>query len=71
MLTYEPPRELTVEWGWVPPRWSDVTLLTFRLEPQGATRTRVEIVHHGFERLGERARPVYESFQAGWDLSEL
>ncbi len=71
VLTYEPRRELTVEWGWVPPRWPDATLLTFKLEPQGATRTRVEIVHHGFERLGERARPVYESFEAGWDLSEL
>lgn len=70
VVRYQPPREVTVEWGWVPPRWPDVTLLSFLLEPEGGG-TRVEIVHHGFERLGAWAREVYESFEGGWDLSEL
>lgn len=71
VLTYAPPRELTVEWCWVPPRWPDISLLTFTLARQDERRTRVEIAHHGFERLGERAREIYDSFEAGWDLSEL
>ena len=71
VVTYDPPRELTVEWGWIPSRWPDVTLLTFRLLPEDDGRTRVEIIHHGFERLLDRAREVYGSFEGGWDLSEL
>lgn len=71
VLTYEPGKELTVEWGWIPPRWPDVSLLTIRLESAGPGRTRVEIIHHAFERLGERAEEIYRSFEGGWDLSEL
>jgi uncharacterized protein YndB with AHSA1/START domain len=71
VVACQPPRELTVEWGWVPRRWPGVTLLSFLLQPADAGCTRVEIVHHGFERLGGRAREVYESFERGWDLSEL
>jgi len=71
VLVYEPGRELTVEWGWIPPRWPDVSQLTLRLEPAGPGRTRAEIIHHGFELLGDRADEVYKSFEAGWDLSEL
>lgn len=71
VLTYDPPRDLTVEWGWIPPRWPDVTLLSFRLLPEDGGRTRVEIIHHGFERLEDRAHDVYETFESGWDLSGL
>ena len=71
VVTYQPARELTVEWGWLPPRWPEVTLLSFLLKSEDGGGTRVEIVHHGFERLRERAREVYESFERGWDLSEL
>ena len=71
VLVYSPGSELTVEWGWIPPRWSGVSELTIRLEALGAERTRVEIIHHGFERLGERAGEIYRSFESGWNLSEL
>lgn len=71
VLVYTPGRELTVEWGWIPPRWPDISLLTIRLEPIDPHWTRVEIFHHAFERLGERAAEIYRSFEAGWDLSEL
>jgi hypothetical protein len=39
--------------------------------PIGPGRTQLEIIHHGFERLGERAAEIYRSFEGGWDLSEL
>jgi uncharacterized protein YndB with AHSA1/START domain len=71
ILTFEPGRELTFEWDWLPSRgWAAPTLLTIRLTPQGQG-TLVELRHHGFERTGERATPVYESFRQGWDQSEL
>lgn len=71
VMVYRPGSELTVEWGWIPPRWPDVSLLTIRLIPVAADRTRVEIVHFGFDRLGERGSEIYRSFEGGWDLSEL
>lgn len=71
VLVFEPNRELTVEWGWIPPRWSDTSLLTIRLEPLGVNRTRVDLIHHGFERLGDAGIEIQRSFDGGWDLSEL
>jgi uncharacterized protein YndB with AHSA1/START domain len=78
ILVYDPPRELTAEFAWDPPEefpygpvWPAVTLLTFRLDPVGDGRTRVEIIHHGFEALGDLANEQYGLFEGGWDNSYL
>jgi uncharacterized protein YndB with AHSA1/START domain len=76
VVVYDPPRELTAEWGAVrmgddPPNWAAPTLITFLLTPISADRTRVEIVHHAFERLGDQAREMYEGFEGGWNLAQV
>ena len=71
VLVYDPPREMTYSMGWSPPQWPDVTYVTFRLTPMEGGRTRVELTHYGFERLGEQARETYEGFEGGWDLTYL
>jgi uncharacterized protein YndB with AHSA1/START domain len=70
VLVYDAPRELTFEWDWVPAEWAQPTLLTLRLLPQG-DGTRVELMHHAFERIGVGAAKIYDEFAGGWDQREL
>jgi uncharacterized protein YndB with AHSA1/START domain len=70
VLVYDPPRELTVEWGPFDfPGTPAVSLLSFFLHQLPGGRTRAEVVHHGFESFGESARNVYEAFEGGWDMT--
>lgn len=76
VLVYDPPRELTTEMGVVyigddRTAWPEPTLLTFLVTPVAGGRSRVEIVHHAFERLGDAARETYQSFEGGWNLAPL
>jgi uncharacterized protein YndB with AHSA1/START domain len=76
VLTYDPPRELTAEMLAVhfdnePAGWPAPTLISFFLTPVDGGRTRVEIVHHAFERLGEAAQQNYEGFEGGWNMVQV
>jgi hypothetical protein len=35
------------------------------LTPAG-NKTKVEIIHHGFEGMGEMGKETYEGFEGGW-----
>lgn len=66
VLVWEPPHRLVHSWH--PGR--DVTgaqEVEIRFAPEGAG-TRVELVHTGWERLGDRAAAVFESYESGWDF---
>ena len=70
VLVYDPPRELTLEWGPFDFAGSQaVSLLSFLLHELPDGRTRAEIVHHGFESFGDGARNVYQAFEGGWDMT--
>lgn len=76
VLVMDPPRELTAEMGMVrmgdgADPWPAPTLITFLLTPLTSSRTKVEIVHHAFEQLGDMAREMYEGFEGGWNLAQV
>jgi uncharacterized protein YndB with AHSA1/START domain len=70
IVAFDPPRELTFEWMAPGHGWTESTFVTIRLTPQGAG-TVVEILHHGWERLGGRAAEMHRGFESGWSLVEL
>ena len=72
VVTFEPPRELTFEDDWLPPRngITEKVLLTLRLTPD-ATGTIVELIQHGFERLGDRGAEVHRGHEGGWTIRQL
>lgn len=72
IITFDPPRELTFEDDWLPPRNGipEKVLLTLRLTPD-ATGTIVELIQHGFERLGERGAEVHRGHEGGWTIRQL
>ena len=68
---FDPPRRLTWEWDSVPARWPAPTLLTIELTEQDAT-VRVDMRHHGWERLPEPDRAAaFEAFRQRWTGDEL
>ena len=76
VLVFDPPHELTAEMGMIQmgedaAPWPAPTLISFFLTPAGSDRTKVEIVHHAFERLGDQARDMYEGFEGGWNLAQV
>ena len=60
-----------VRMGDDPDPWPAPTLITFLLTPIDGNRTRVEIVHHAFERLGDQAKEMYDGFEGGWNLAQV
>lgn len=46
---------------------SEATTLAVAFHPIGIDRTRVELVHTGWEIFGSDAVPRYESYLTGWD----
>ena len=66
VTAWEPPGRVVFTWhpGRGPDTEQDVEV---RFEPSG-TGTRVELVHTGWERLGDRAAAVRENYDGGWDL---
>ena len=59
----------TSQWD-EPHSWPLPTFWTIRLTPvyEG---TLVEILHHGFERLGAEAAENLEGYEEGWDIKHL
>jgi len=66
VTAWEPPGRVVFTWhpGRGPDTEQDVEV---RFEASGAG-TRVELVHTGWERLGDRAAAVRENYDGGWDL---
>ena len=50
--------------------WDAPTYVAVQLMPN-AYGTLVEILHYGFERIGESAVAQFSDFEGGWDLREL
>jgi uncharacterized protein YndB with AHSA1/START domain len=65
VTAWEPPGRLAYSWFLRADR-SDATDVEIRFLPIGADRTRVEIEHAGWERLGDRGDSWRERNQAGW-----
>jgi uncharacterized protein YndB with AHSA1/START domain len=70
VTVFDPPRELTFEQDWIGHGWPGPTLITFRLTPT-AGGTLVELLHHGFERLGTDAAENHRGFEGGWGMMQL
>jgi uncharacterized protein YndB with AHSA1/START domain len=72
ITVFDPPRELTFEDDWLPPRngIAEQVFITLRLTPV-ATGTIVELIQHGFERLGERGAEVHRGHEGGWTIRQL
>lgn len=71
VLVFDSPRELTVE---MKPMHYDAPaafLLTFFLTPLDGGRTKVEIVQHAFERFGDVAENLCNSYEQGWTNLQL
>jgi uncharacterized protein YndB with AHSA1/START domain len=68
----EPARELSFECNWYSPTlaWAVPMMWTIRLSAAYG-RTTVEILHHGFERLGQAGGTELESYEEGWDNKHL
>jgi uncharacterized protein YndB with AHSA1/START domain len=66
VLAYEPPRLLTLSWfaGNAPEAAQRVEL---RFTAEGAA-TRVELMHSGWEALGEQAQIVRGAYDRGWAI---
>ncbi|MEX2245581.1 MAG: SRPBCC domain-containing protein [Dehalococcoidia bacterium] len=72
ILTFDPPREMTVEWNTFKPDrgWHEPTLVTFRLTPALGGIV-VEILQHGFERIGAGGAQHHRDAEGGWNTMEL
>lgn len=70
VLAFEPAKELTFEDDWIPPELPQPLLLTIRLTPV-AHGTYVELIQHGFERIGDAAAETHRGHQGGWTIRQL
>ena len=71
IVVWEPEREVTFESNWAGVHAFPVpTFFTLRLTPL-YDGTMVEIIHHGFERLGPDAAEYLEGYEEGWDVRHL
>jgi uncharacterized protein YndB with AHSA1/START domain len=66
VLGWDPPRRLVHTWhpGREPESAQQVEI-TFEQEGAG---TRVELVHTGWEKLGDRAPEAFTNYEGGWDI---
>lgn len=72
ITVFDPPRELTFEDDWLPPLngLPEQVLLTLRLTP-ALGGTIVELIQHGFERIGVRGTEVHRGHEGGWTIRQL
>ena len=71
VVVFDPSRELTFEDDWIPNQgWAVPTYLTLRLTP-ALGGTLVELLHHGFERVGPHAASEHRGYEAGWGMRQL
>ncbi len=70
VTVFDPPRELTFEQDWIGRGWAAPSLITFRLTP-ALGGTLVELLHHGFGRLGPGGAEEHRGFENGWGMRQL
>jgi len=71
ILVFDPGHELTFEDGWIPEReWPVGVFITLRLTPY-LNGTLVELLVHGFERLGDLAAERHLGLESGWSVHQL
>jgi uncharacterized protein YndB with AHSA1/START domain len=70
VTVFDPPRELTFEQDWIGHGWAAPSLITFRLTAT-LGGTLVELLHHGFERLGADGPENHRGFEEGWGMTQL
>lgn len=72
ITVFDPPRELTFEDDWLPPLNGkpEQIFITLRLTPV-PTGTIVELIQHGFERIGARGVEVHRGHEGGWTIYQL
>ncbi len=66
VTVWEPPTRLEYLWHLRRDR-ADATEVEIRFAPQGQLRTRVEIEHRGWERLGAAGQVWRDRNRAGWE----
>ena len=66
VLAWEPPHRLVLEWK-VNPDTPAPTEIEVRFAAEGE-RTRVDLEHRGWERLGDAAEEGRASYDEGWDF---
>lgn len=65
VLVWDPPRRLVCSWH--PGRGEETSQeVEVTFTPEG-DRTRVDLVHTGWERLGDRMAEAVASYDSGWD----
>jgi uncharacterized protein YndB with AHSA1/START domain len=64
ITSWEPPRRVVISWK-VDPDAAAPTEIEVTFSPDGE-RTRVELEHRGWERLGEQARAARDGYDGGW-----
>lgn len=66
VMASEPPNRLVFSWhpGGDPGTATEVEV---RFTAEGPDATRVELEHRGWERLGDRAAGIHESYGPGWE----
>ena len=71
ITVFEPGKELTFQSDWIPNMgWLQPTLITIRLTP-ALGGTLVELMHHGFERTGDRPGDEHAAYEGGWNMVQL
>jgi uncharacterized protein YndB with AHSA1/START domain len=66
VTVWEPPRRLSYRWHLGRDR-ADATDVDIRFVDEGGDRTRIEIEHTGWERLGDTADTWRDRNRVGWD----
>jgi uncharacterized protein YndB with AHSA1/START domain len=67
VLAWDPPGRLEVSWGGTR-RSRPRTRWTATFTAVGEDRTRLDLVHRGWEALGDEADDLYARYDGGWDL---
>ena len=71
ILVFDHAQELTFEDNWSGPMaWNVPLFMTLRLTPV-AGGTIVELIQHGFERLGDQAAELHRGLEGGWTVRQL
>ncbi len=71
IIAFESQREISFTSQWQNDlAWPVPLIWTLRLS-QAYDGTQVEIIHHGFDRLGAQAADALEDYESGWDNKHL
>ena len=70
ILTFDRGSELTFEQLWLGSEWEGPTMVTIRLSSLDGG-TLVELIHHGYERLGGHPSEHLDGFESGWTARQV